>query len=251
MPTVVFATSFSTAIFPVLARRASENDECSFSSYLSRSMRVIIYLLAPSTVVFILLRAQIIRLILGSGKFGWEDTRMAAATLGWFSISLIAQGLIPLFAKAFYARENTKTPTIISVASIVLSIAIAYPLAKSMGVAGLALSFSIGSFVNAIILFVLLQKICRSILNREIIYSMTKILVATIVMAFVLRSTSHYLYGIVDMQRFWGVLIQAGVATTVAALVYISLTYIFGSQELFWALKRGVNGNGKNSEKKS
>jgi len=118
-------------------------------------------------------------------------------------------------------------------------------------VAGLALSFSIGSFVNAIILFVLLQKICSSILNREIIYSMTKILVATIVMAFVLRSTSHYLYGIVDMQRFWGVLIQAGVATTVAALVYISLTYIFGSQELFWALKRGVNGNGKNSEKKS
>lgn len=251
MPTVVFATSFSTAIFPMLARKASENDECSFSSYLSRSMRVIIYLLAPSTVVFILLRAQIIRLILGSGKFGWEDTRMAAATLGWFSISLIAQGLIPLFAKAFYARENTKTPTIVSVASIILSIAIAYPLAKPMGVAGLALSFSIGSFVNAIILFALLQKICRSILNREIIYSMTKILVATIVMAFVLRSTSHYLYGIVDMQRFWGVLIQAGVATTVAALVYISLTYIFGSQELFWALKRGVNGNGKNSEKKS
>jgi putative peptidoglycan lipid II flippase len=202
-------------------------------------------------VIFILLRAQIIRLILGSGKFGWEDTRIAAVTLGWFSISLIAQGLIPLFAKAFYARENTKTPTLISVISIVISIAIAYPLAKSMGVAGLALSFSIGSFINALALFVLLQRISSSILNKEVIYSVIKIFFATAVMALVLRSTAHYLYGIVDMQRFWGVLTQAGVATFVAALVYISLTYIFGSQELFWALKRGVNGHGKNSEKKS
>lgn len=248
MPTVVFATSFSTAVFPMLAHKASVNDECSFSSYVSRSMRVIIYLLAPSTVIFILLRAQIIRLILGSGKFGWEDTRMAAATLGWFSFSLIAQGLIPLFAKAFYARENTKTPTIISVASIILSIAVAYPLAESMGVAGLALSFSIGSIANALILYLLLQKKCHSIFNRETVYSMIKIFVATAVMAFALRTTSHYLYGIVDMQRFWGVLTQAGVAVFVAALVYISITYILGSQELIWAIKRGVNGNGKKTK---
>jgi len=88
MPTVVFATSFSTVVFPTLAHRFSAGDEESFASYLTRSMRVIIYLLAPSTVIFILLRAQIIRLILGSGKFNWTDTRMAALTLGWFSFSL-------------------------------------------------------------------------------------------------------------------------------------------------------------------
>lgn len=251
MPTVVFATSFSTAVFPALAHKASIEDHQSFSSYLSRSTRVIIYLLAPSTAIFILLRAQIIRLILGSGKFGWEDTRMAAATLGWFSISLIAQGLVPLFAKAFYAKQNTKTPTIVSVASIILSIIIAYPLAERMGVAGLALSFSIGSYVNALVLLILLKQISSSVINRELIYSLVKIFSATIIMAYVLRSVSHYLYGIVDMQRFWGVLAQAGVATIVAGLVYIALTYVFGSQELTWAIKRGVNGNGAGKGKKS
>ncbi|OIN89485.1 murein biosynthesis integral membrane protein MurJ [Candidatus Berkelbacteria bacterium CG_4_9_14_0_2_um_filter_42_30] len=250
MPTVVFATSFSTAVFPILAHRASIHDHESFSSYLTRSMRVIVYLLAPSTVIFILLRAQIIRLILGSGKFGWSDTKMAALTLGWFSFSLIAQGLIPLFAKAFYARHDTKTPTIISVISIVISVVIAYPLARSMGVAGLALSFSIGSYINAILLYILLRKIFRNIWSWQIVISTLKIFAASVIMAVVVRETGHMLYNYVNMQRFWGVFVQAGIAAVIGLAVYLLLTYILGSQELIWALRRSVNGNGATKSKK-
>jgi len=249
MPTVVFATSFSTAVFPTLAHRASIGDHESFSSYLTRSMRVIIYLLAPSTVIFILLRAQIIRLILGSGKFSWSDTRMAAITLGWFSFSLIAQGLIPLFAKAFYARHNTKVPTMISVASIILSIAIAYPLSKSMGVAGLALSFSIGSYLNAIVLYILLQRVVPKVFNVEIVISTLKIIFASFIMAVVVRYFGHFLYDYFDMQRFFGVLGQALTVTVAGLLVYVIITYLFGCQELIWAIKRGVNGDQKAKSK--
>lgn len=242
MPTVVFATSFSTAIFPTLAYRASIGDHESFSSYLTRSMRVIIYLLAPSTVIFILLRAQIIRLILGSGKFNWTDTRMAALTLGWFAFSLVAQGLIPLFAKAFYARHDTKTPTIISIASIIVSIAVAYPLSKSMGVPGLALSFSIGSFANAIALYVWLYKLVPKIFNAEIVWSTLKIIFAAFIMAVTVRYFGHFLYNYFNMQKFFGVLEQAAATAIVGALVYIFITYLLGSQELGWALRRRVNG---------
>jgi putative peptidoglycan lipid II flippase len=250
MPTVVFATSFSTAVFPLLAEKAASNDQDSFSSYLSRSMRVIIFLLVPSTVIFILLRAQIIRLILGSGKFGWQDTRMAAITLGWFAFSLVAQGLIPLFAKAFYARHNTKTPTIISVVSIIVSIVAAYPLSKSMGVAGLALSYSIGSYLNAILLYFLLYKISHNVFNKNVVISTLKIIAVAIIMAFVTRKLSHTIYNFVDMQRFWGVFTQAAIATLGGIAVYLLLTYLLGSEELFWAIRRGVNGNGSKEGKK-
>ena len=244
MPTVVFATSFSTAVFPILAQKASIEDHASFSFYLTRSMRVIIYLLVPSTVIFILLRAQIIRLILGSGKFSWDDTRMAALTLGWFAFSLVAQGLIPLFAKAFYAKHNTKTPTIVSVISIIVSIAIAYPLARSMGVAGLALSFSIGSFLNAILLYFLLYRISHKVFDWQIIISTLKILLASIVMALTVRESGHLLYNYLDMQRFWGVLIQAGSAAIIGVIVYLLITYLLNCQELGWAIKRRINDNG-------
>ncbi|MFA5157599.1 MAG: murein biosynthesis integral membrane protein MurJ [Patescibacteria group bacterium] len=250
MPTVVFATSFSTAVFPALAHSISSGDEKSFSSYLGRSIRVIVYLLAPSTAVFILFRAQIIRLILGSGKFGWEDTKMAALTLGWFSFSLIAQGLIPLFAKAFYAKHDTKTPTVISIISIVVSIAIAYPLSVKMGVAGLALSFSIGSYLNALILFLWLKNSVSKVFNLEFAISIIKILVASLIMAVAMRSLAHLLYNYVDMQRFVGVLLQTFISIFAGVIIYLSITYVFGSQELFWAIRRGVNGNAEDRVEK-
>ncbi|MCX6812307.1 MAG: murein biosynthesis integral membrane protein MurJ [Candidatus Berkelbacteria bacterium] len=234
MPTVVFATSFSTAVFPILAQHSATENHESFSSYLTRSMRVIIYLLAPSTIIFILLRAQIIRLILGSGKFSWQDTRMAALTLGWFSI--------PLFAKAFYAKHDTKTPTVISVISIAVSIAIAYPLAKSMGVAGLALAFSIGSFLNAIILYLFLFRISTNLFNLEILMSALKVLVASFFMALALRFVEHHVTNIFNMARFFGVLEQVLIASTAGIIVYIILTYLFRSPELIWAIRRKVNG---------
>ena len=170
---------------------------------------------------------------------------MAALTLGWFAFSLVAQGLIPLFAKAFYAKHDTKTPTIISVISIIISIAIAYPIARKMGVAGLALSFSIGSYVNVIVLYILLYKISKKIFSREIWISSGKILVASAVMALVVRSVGHILYNYVNMERFWGVLIQALMAGVAGVIVYLVITYILGCEELTWAIKRRVNGGGE------
>ncbi|GAI04674.1 unnamed protein product [marine sediment metagenome] len=79
-----------------------------FARNFSKTIRLIFYLIIPTTVLFIALRAQIVRLILGAGAFSWRDTVLTAQTLGWFSASLFAQSLIPIFAKAFYAIHNTK-----------------------------------------------------------------------------------------------------------------------------------------------
>lgn len=248
MPTVVFATSFSTAIFPTLAHKFSSGDHDSFSSYISRSARVIFYLLAPSTVIFILLRAQIIRLILGSGKFNWQDTKMAALTLGWFSVSLIAQGLIPLFSKAFYAKHDTKTPTILSVISIIVGVLAAYPLSERMGVAGLATAFSLGSYVNLFLLFAFLNKSTKNIFNIETFLSLAKIVFSSFLMALAVRASAHYFYNLVDMQRFLGVLTQSFLATFVGVVVYLVMTYLLNSEELNWAIKRKINGKDKEKD---
>ena len=69
-----------------------------------------------------LLRAQIVRLILGTGRFDWTDTRLTAACLGVFSFGLFAASLIPLLVRAFFSFQDTKTPVLISVGAIVLNI---------------------------------------------------------------------------------------------------------------------------------
>lgn len=242
MPVVVFGTAFATAVFPTLTLKIAEKDKIGFASYFDRAMRSIAFLLIPASVVFIILRAQIVRLILGSGKFSWEDTRTTAMVLGFFSLSLLAQGLIPLFSRAFFALKNTRTPMYVSIFSAATSIVSGFLLARIMGVAGLALAFSIGSFVTAGILYYLLQKIYPEIWNFKVVRAMIKTTVLSLVMGILMWLTMHYVSGLVDMNTFVGVLKQACASLIVAFIVYFGLHYFFRSEEMKWALTRKING---------
>lgn len=243
VPTVVFGTSFATAIFPTLTSHVALNNKNKFAFYLDRCMRTIAFLLIPASFLLFLLRAQIVRLILGSGKFNWSDTKMTAMTLGFFAVSLLAQGLIPLLAKAFYALKNTKTPMHISIVTVVLSILIAFPFSKIWGVAGLALSFSIGSYLNIVLLYIFLHRIYPGIWNLGIIIAYIKIFLISLVMAVFVWTTMHITSNYVDMTRFVGVLEQTVISSFVGAAVYLGLCYLFGCDELKWIIRSKIDKN--------
>jgi len=240
MPTVVFGTSFATAVFPTLTTAIAEKRYDRYTFYLGRSIRSIAFFLIPLSLLFIMLRAQIVRLILGSGHFAWDDTRMTAMALGYFSISLLFQGLIPILARSFYAMKNTTTPMIISILTVVISVAFGYPLASSMGVAGLALAFSIGSFFNAVALYFMLAKKHKEVLDRKVLYSLTKITSIAGFSASIAWFSMHYFASFLNLNTFFGVLWQALLTTAVGATIYIILAYLFNFEEITWAISRKI-----------
>lgn len=241
MPTVVFGTSFSTAIFPTLSEAFSLQKIDDYCRYIWRSIRAILFILIPISVGFIILRAQIVRIILGSGFFGWQQTIDTANTLGWFAISLVAQGLIPLLAKAFYAQRDSRTPTIISIISVVFSIIFAYILVKFLGVPGLALAFSIASFINVFLLYFILRKKIIELKNQEKLLwvFLGKVLLATIIMTVLVQLSKYWLGTWVNMQSGWGVLTQTIGAIAVGITAYLVITHYFHCEEI-QELKRVV-----------
>jgi peptidoglycan biosynthesis protein MviN/MurJ (putative lipid II flippase) len=58
----------------------------------------------------VVLRAQIVRVVLGAGGFGWDETRLVAAVLAALVVACVAQGLVLLFARASYAAGDTWRP---------------------------------------------------------------------------------------------------------------------------------------------
>lgn len=249
MPTVVFAISFATAIFPTLSEHISLGKKEDFSHHIWKTIKIVCYILIPISVAIILLRAQIVRLILGSGNFGWQQTVFTANTLGFFAISLIAQGLIPVLAKAFYALRNTKIPTIVSILSIIIGIISAFILTPIMNVTGLALAFSIASFFNAVLLYVLLRKreMVMRCQEKNALKMIGKILIATVILAIVIQLSKYSSY-LVDMSRFWGVLAQTIIALVLSAASYLFITKKFGcneAQEFTMFIKKYLNFNAK------
>ncbi len=234
MPTVVFGISFSTAIFPYLSQTASLGKHDDFARQIWKVARAILFILIPMGVAIILLRAQIVRIILGSGNFGWEQTIETAKTLGYFAIALFAQGLIPLFARAFYAKHNSKTPTIISIVSIIISIALGYYFTQFLGVAGLALAASVGAIFNAIYLYIMLRKDSAQIKNHERAFGsfLFKIIISTILMATIIQLAKYLSEPFVDMQRFWGVFTQFAIASILGIITYLGLSALFKLDEI-------------------
>jgi peptidoglycan biosynthesis protein MviN/MurJ (putative lipid II flippase) len=143
----------------------------------------------------------------------------------------------------------------VSIETALLSIALGYPLAKFglflnvfghqvlgvRGVAGLALAFSISSYFNAIVLFILLRKKYPEIWNTEVLASFVKITLISAVMGVVSWLTMHFAAGQVNMNRFVGVLTQTLATLLVAGAVYFFLSYIFKSEEMRWSLTRKIN----------
>lgn len=125
VPLAIIGASYSVAAFPVLADRFARGDIPAFVAQVSTAARHILFWSFPAFALVVVLRAHIVRVVLGSGEFDWTDTRLTAACLALFSVGLIAQGLTLLLVRAYYASGRTLTPLLVAAFSTVLTVATA------------------------------------------------------------------------------------------------------------------------------
>lgn len=126
VPAGIIGISYAVAAFPILVKSYSMKDMESFIGHITAAARQIIFWSLPVIVLMIVLRAQIVRVVLGTNAFSWADTRLTAASVALFIVSLASQGLVLLFVRGYYAASNTKRPLIINVFSSVMMIVFAY-----------------------------------------------------------------------------------------------------------------------------
>ncbi len=131
VPLSIVGVSYSSAIFPTLSKFFVQGERREFLGKMIESARHIIFWSIPITVLFIVLRAQIVRTIYGAGQFDWADTRLTAAALALFIISVVGQSLILLFVRAYYAEGKTTKPLVVNIISSVVIAALGYFLTKA------------------------------------------------------------------------------------------------------------------------
>ena len=236
------AISISTAVFPAMTLAHAKEDKKDFEKKFSGAFLQLMFLTIPASVLVFILRAQIVRVIYGSGRFGWMDTRLTAACLGIFSISLFAQGLILILSKTFYAAHNTKVPAIISVATVAFNIAASFffiwligasaaflsflqYILKLQGISnisivGLAIAFSLTAIIESGILLWLVYKKLKIFRARGIALSLFKIIIsaaAMLVAAFFVRQFL-VVFSIVKLETFWGVFLQLAISAAAGGI---------------------------------
>lgn len=231
-PINVFGVSLAVSAFPVFSRAFAEQDTVGFVGHFSESFRRILYLIIPASIAILLLRAQIVRLILGTGNFNWTDTVLTAQTLGIFAVSLFSESLIPLMARSFYAFHDTKTPVLISGIAVALNVSLGFWLSRSFGIIGLVSGFAIASILNMMLLLATLRVRFGDLDDIKIIRSTVKIIFGSIVLGGVIQIMKYAIAPMVDMHTFFGVLIQTVVALVAGGLAYLLITMAMKSDEI-------------------
>jgi putative peptidoglycan lipid II flippase len=254
VPLAVIGMSYSVAAFPTLSTLLAKNRHQEFNRQLLTALRHIIFWSVPITALVIVLRAQIVRVLLGSGAFDWGDTRLTAAALALFVISLLAQSILLLLVRAFYAGGKTVVPLVVSVTASLVSLFLAvylkgiyhstptlqYYIEKTFrleGVSGtevlvLIMAFVVGQFVQLIVLMVLSVKIFK--LNfRPLLRLSAEALAAALAGGFSAYAALLFIVDGVNQDTFIGISLQGLVAGLMGMAAIILVYRVVKAPELF------------------
>src|SRR3989344_4241094 len=253
VPLSVIGVSYSLAVFPTMARLFSKGDTKQFLEKMIVSVRHVIFLSLPVMMLIIVLRAHIVRTILGSGNFNWEDTRLTAAALAIFSLSLIPQTLVVLFVRAYYSSGRTRKPLLINIISSAVTIVLGFVFLKlfftmpsllngiervfkvqdipGSVVLALPLAFSVGVWLNAIIHWWYFEKEFPGF-SRAIRRTAWQSFSSSVVMAIVAYGMLSMLGLYFPVNTFIGIFMHGFIAGVVGIFIGSIILFFYKSTEL-------------------
>ncbi len=252
VPLTIIGASYSSAVFPTLSRLYFDKNIKEFLEKMIASARHIIFWSMPIMVLFIVLRAQIVRTVLGAGKFDWADTRLTAAMLALFTVSTIGQSLIVLFVKAFYSEGKTRKPLVINAVSAGIIVASgfafmalfkAYPifqyfmenLLKVDGQSGtivltLALAYSLGVIVNTVLHWWTFEKSYPGF-TKPVLSTLYHSFAASVIMGYAAFQGLR-IFAFFPQDKVWGIFMQGFSAGILGLAVGIIILILLKNKEL-------------------
>ncbi len=261
-PVRVIGVSFAVAAFPRFSKDLANGEKERFLEDFSNSFRKIILAIIPVSFLIFMLRGQIVRIVLGTGRFDWTDTRLTAASLGIFSFSLFANALIHLLIRAYFSFQDTKTPVIISTVGVLINVALSLAFVFFLSYEnffreGLVQFLNLGSLQNIevlafptaflfttvgqlVALYFILERRVGDLRRKEILNSAIRIIASSLIMAFVgLITLRLALLFVGDLDDFLSVFLQASITVSVSGITYVLAALAMGSPEM-WAIVKKI-----------
>ncbi|TSC69661.1 MAG: Integral membrane protein MviN [Parcubacteria group bacterium Gr01-1014_56] len=253
VPLTIIGVSYSVAAFPTLARFFQSGHREEFIKHIEGALRHIIFWAIPASVLIIVLRAHLVRSVLGAGAFDWSATRLTAAALALFVFSLLAQAIFLLIARAYYAAGNTGKPLFLAAVNIVFSVSSAIGLlllfrsneffktlvesllrvgdVPGTSVLMLPLGISVGSLTQCLLGLWMLSRDFNLPLGGVLRLSLQSF-TASIVGGVATYLTLQLFEPVVDTQTLLGIVSQGAVAGSIGLIATAGVLWLLKSKEL-------------------
>jgi putative peptidoglycan lipid II flippase len=230
LPQGIFAQSVATAAFPTFSAQAAKGQRPEMRSALAATLRAVLYLAVPAAVGLIVLSQPLVQLVFERGAFTETSTTMVAGALALYSLGLPAHSIVEIVVRAFYAMHDTKTPVAVGIGTMGLNVLLSivlirvFDLVGWMALGGLALSNSLATTAEMIVLLVLIRRRLQGLEGQRAASSLVRIGLASALMGLVASSLAWVLAD----QSIW---LLAGSAVAVGVAVYVGASLLLGTPE--------------------
>jgi len=229
LPYGLFVVAIATALMPELSEKHSSEDAEGYRDTFSFGLRTMLFVVVPSTVGMITLAEPIVGLLYQRGEFGAEDTRTVATLLIAYAVGLLGYSAYFFLVRAFYSRQNTKTPALLNVGILAAYAALAYGLSYLLQAVGVVLALSIAYAVLAVLALAATRREIGRIDGRRILVSLAKVLAAGAAMYAAAAAGTSLLGNGSDFTGRLLILLTVGSASLA---VYVGVALALGTEEL-------------------
>ncbi len=242
-PVQIFGVAIATAALPTLSAEGEEDNYKRFKETFLTSFHQMMFLIVPVSIILLVLRIPVVRIVYGADRFPWDATVSTAYTLAFFSVSIFAQSAVYIITRAFYALKDTQTPVKISLFTIFVNILLSLYFIRilDLGVWCIALSFSITAIMDMLLMFYALNKKVLGFDIEKIIIPMTKISMAGLLMGASIYIPMKLLDQLVfDTTKTINLLVLSGIVTLAGMTTYLIFTKLFKVTEIemFYSILR-------------
>jgi putative peptidoglycan lipid II flippase len=126
LPQGMFGISLATYLLPTLSGLAAEKKYPEFRQVLGQGLSHLALANLLAAAIALVLAHPIVRLIFEHGKFGPDATQRVALALACLAPGLLMFSMNNIFARAFYALNDIRTPMKISVFCLAVNLATAF-----------------------------------------------------------------------------------------------------------------------------
>ena len=217
LPIGVFGVAVATVTLPALARAAVGGISTDFKPTLAKGLRLVAFLVLPSTLGLVLLAEPIVSVLYERGHFGAFDRMQTAVALRAYGYGLLCYAWLKVLQPAFYAIDKRWLPMMVSLFALGLNLGFNWFFVMVMrwGHESLALTTSISATVNFLILFVAMRRFVGDIGTRDLLGLLAKLAVAGGAMAVVCLLATHFFFQDPGHLSWW--LRAGGLMATVGA----------------------------------
>lgn len=232
LPIGIFGVAVGTVATSGLARQAAAGDFAAMRTTVRHALSTLAFLTIPATAGLIVLARPIIRLLFERGRFAPSDTEHTALALMLYSIGLVFYTNVKVLAPAFYALGTPRVPLLASMSAVATNLVVIFALHGRLGFGAIAFAQSLGSVVNAGILFALLQRRLGGLIDRTLLGHLAGMCAAALLMAPAAWWLAVTLESHVGTRGLWAQLATGLVPVVAGGIVYAAAARVFRLPEM-------------------